>query len=286
MDKGFKVFMNEETAFTLYNRIDRVKALGIRIMEKAPERFNGEHMTLDEIGINQFKSFFTSFSETLEDLNALAIAVQDHGVPPENVNQNMFRLNKFKEYFSLKPEIHDSVFSEAEIPECYVRMRSAVRSAKKALLKTGVFIMDSTIAAIAGCLRDRIESGDKTITAVNIGNSHVTAGLIRDNRIVGFMEHHTSVLRPKKLERFLTKLQSGTLTDEEIIADGGHGAFYMMNPVIERENVILVTGPQRMMMKKTGLKSHFAAPSGDVMMTGVFGLVKAVETKLGRSMNI
>jgi uncharacterized protein (DUF1786 family) len=118
--------------------------------------------------------------------------------------------------------------------------------------------------------------------AVNIGNSHVTASLITD-KIVGFMEHHTSLLTPEKLGQLLTRLGSGRLVDEEVSGDGGHGSFYLTEVVIEEEHVILATGPRRMMIENSGLEFHFAAPTGDVMMTGAFGLVKAAEKALQKT---
>jgi len=278
--KGFKVFMSEEAAFSLYNRLERVKALGVEIVERLPTGFRGEHITLDEVGIGLLKQFFSSFSEPLEDVDGVAIAVQDHGVPPEDMSQNAFRLAKFQELFSRSPEVSSAVFPGEDVPLCYRRMRSAVKAVKQVLPCIRVFVMDSTIAAIAGCLLDKAEPiPESQVIAVNVGNSHITAAVTRDERVVGFMEHHTSLLNAEKLQSILERLESGTLTNNEISTGGGHGAFYLSQPSPEKGGMILVTGPQRTMMKEAGRKIRFAAPTGDVMMTGVYGLIKAVEKR-------
>jgi uncharacterized protein (DUF1786 family) len=158
-------------------------------------------------------------------------------------------------------------------------MKSAVRSVKESMPNSRIFVMDSTIAAIAGCLHDMPESSSRGITAVNIGNSHITAALCMDDRIMGLMEHHTSVLSPKKLERALEKFKLGSLTDNEVTSEGGHGVFYLSTTENEG-GPILVTGPNRKMISESRLRIHFANPSGDVMMTGAYGLVKAVEKEI------
>ena len=71
--------------------------------------------------------------------------------------------------------------------------------------------------------------------------------------------------------------------DEEVSGDGGHGSFYLTDGVIEEEHVVLATGPRRMMIANSGVGFHFAAPTGDVMMTGAFGLVKAAEKSLQKT---
>ncbi len=168
IENGHKVTMTEEAAFTLYNRLERVKSLGITIEEKPADGFSGEHITFDEVNADQLRAFLLSTSESLEGFDAIAIAVQDHGVPPANVSQNRFRLEKFKERFLQEPHVDASIFID-DAPQCYVRMRSAVRSVKKSFPGVSTFVMDSTLAAMAGCLYDRPSPLAGAI-AVNIGN--------------------------------------------------------------------------------------------------------------------
>ena len=82
--------------------------------------------------------------------------------------------------------------------------------------------------------------------------------------------------RPRVVER----LRAGVLTNEEVFEDNGHGAF--IGPDYdpgEGFGFVAITGPQRQMA--AGLGYHFAAPHGDMMLTGSFGLVTATRRLLG-----
>ena len=42
---------------------------------------------------------------------------------------------------------------------------------------------------------------------------------------------------------------------------------------------VVATGPMRRILQKTGMKVHYAAPAGDVMMAGPVGLIKAIMSR-------
>jgi len=277
--KGHNVYMMEEAAYTLYNDLDRVKSAGIRLADKPPQGFTGGRLNLKEVNISAIKQFLKDYSEPLTDLDGVAIAVQDHGVAPKGVSQNVFRLETFRKQLGISQDLRSLLFSEEEIPRYYVRMRSAARASRRDLPSVEVFVMDSVVAAIVGCLEDpAIKTAN--LIAINIGNSHTTAALIIQGKATGIMEHHTSLLTSTKFKNYLRKLEEGKLTNDDILNDGGHGAFYVSKPPDGATvQTIVVTGPRRTMINETGLEVHFAAPGGDVMMTGPIGLVKAVESR-------
>jgi uncharacterized protein (DUF1786 family) len=99
------------------------------------------------------------------------------------------------------------------------------------------------------------------------------AGIIDNGEIIALMEHHTYQMSPVKLDDFLEQLCNGTLGFNEIYDDGGHGCYIRKSPGIDRIGSILVTGPRRDIMRGSKLDLHFAAPYGDMMLTGCFGLV-------------
>jgi len=95
---------------------------------------------------------------------------------------------------------------------------------------------------------------------------------------MGFFEHHTRLLDGTKIDDLVTRLVKGSLTNEEVYEDSGHGCF-----ILESSNEIpftAVTGPQRHLMSKSTLNPHFAAPHGDMMLTGCFGLIRAFAERL------
>ncbi|MEN6292030.1 MAG: DUF1786 family protein, partial [Methanobacterium sp.] len=84
---------------------------------------------------------------------------------------------------------------------------------------------------------------------------------------------------PDKIDLFVNKLSDGTITHEEVHEDHGHGA-WSLKPIGDFE-AIVATGPRRNVLEKTDFNVHYAAPAGDVMMTGPAGLIKAIRSKNG-----
>lgn len=162
-------------------------------------------------------------------------------------------------------------------------MNSAVQASKRQLPTAKVVVMDTAPAAILGCLEDPTIKGDIKILAVNVGNGHTMATLIEDNGIIGVLEHHTRLLNPQKIEQLLIAFAEGRLSDAEVFRDNGHGVFLLKKPLeFSKIEKIVATGPNRSLLTKTNLPVHFAAPAGDVMMTGPMGLVEATKRIFNR----
>jgi uncharacterized protein (DUF1786 family) len=137
-------------------------------------------------------------------------------------------------------------------------------------------LMDTGSAAIWGALCDEnvaAHQGDGLIV-VNIGNQHTIGFLLRRERVWGLFEHHTVLMNPEKLAAHVESLREGTLTNDEVYSDNGHGAHVHPDyPGDGNFRFVAVTGPNRGMA--TGLGYYMAVPYGDMMMTGAFGLVAA-----------
>ena len=84
--------------------------------------------------------------------------------------------------------------------------------------------MDTGAAALAGALEDPVVRGHEECLVANIGNFHTLAFHLRDGQILALFEHHTGLLDRAKLEGYLRELSAGTLTNERIFDDSGHGA--------------------------------------------------------------
>jgi uncharacterized protein (DUF1786 family) len=104
-------------------------------------------------------------------------------------------------------------------------------------------------------------------------HGHTTAAAVaEDGTIVGVFEHHTAQLTPKTMRMYLEKLADGTITNEEVFEDDGHGAYVReaMKP-----KAIVATGPRREKALKTGLDVRKASPLDDVYMVGPVGMIRA-----------
>ena len=63
--------------------------------------------------------------------------------------------------------------------------------------------------------------------------------------------------------------------------DKGHGLFFLTElSASDKIKRVIATGPNRSILIKTKLNVHFAAPAGDVMMTGPIGLIEAAKRKI------
>jgi len=280
--RGLRVLMTESAAYTVRNDLDEIREIGIEIVEgeEEPTDFEGETITVEEVNLMQLQAFLTEFGETLSDVDVVAVAVQDHGVFPKGMSNRRFRIQKMKELLKGSPKPENSAFREDEVPSCFLRMKSAVKASKRQLPNTKVLVMDTSPDAVLGCLKDPVVEKAETVLAVNVGNGHTMAAIISEGDIVGVMEHHTRLLNPQRIEWLLVDFADGKLTDEEVFSDNGHGLFFLAEPLgfskIER---IAATGPNRNILAQTRLPVHFAAPAGDVMMTGPVGLVEATRRK-------
>jgi uncharacterized protein (DUF1786 family) len=283
LKQGLHVFMTEYAAYTVRNLLEQVTDLGIEIVTEntEPSGFVGVTLSLDEIPINAIHDFVSGFDETLMDVDVVAIAVQDHGVFPQGMSNRQFRIRKIREVLTHKSSPESLAFLEDELPPYFLRMQAAAHSSRSQLPNANVLLMDTAPAAVLGCLQDSAVHNLDPIMAVNVGNGHTMAAIISSGHVVGVMEHHTRALTPPKIEHLLRQLGDGHLRDDDVFQDGGHGAFYLSAaPGFAHIQTIAATGPNRRLLADTALPVHFAAPAGDVMMTGPMGLIHAVKQRM------
>jgi len=279
---GFSVYMTMEAALALRNDLDEVRTKGIQIVEGPPPNFAGERLTLREIDFCSLAALLAPWDIDLNQVEVAAIAVQDHGASLPGMSNRRFRLQSMKEGLSKDPRPTSLAFLSEEIPAFHLRMRSAAEASQKQLPKARPLLMDTSLAAISGCLVDPLVASrsGKPILCVNLGNGHTMAALLKEGMILALLEHHTKALNPEDLKRDLMGFADGKLEDEDVFARGGHGLFYLQDPPgFSEVGLIAATGPQREMMARSGLAVYYPAPYGDMMMTGPAGLIWTAEEK-------
>jgi uncharacterized protein (DUF1786 family) len=268
LQKGYRVVMEEPTAYSVRNDLDEVRSMGIEIGKK-PEAGHFQELEIRENDLPLLKNFLLNFEEDLE-IDVIAIAVQDHGVAPKGVSDRAFRFENMEKMLRKDNRPETFHFLEDSIPDYYLRMRSAVAAVKKAS-SVPVMVMDTCFSAILGCLEET--SGPSLI--VNVGNGHTIAALIIEKRIEGLYEHHTHELTPEKMEHDLRLFVRGELDGNKVFMENGHGAVTLKS--LPGVFSVIVTGPNRDLFKKTSFKFIYAAPGGNTMMTGTMGLVRAAQ---------
>jgi uncharacterized protein (DUF1786 family) len=273
LEKGRRVVMEEPAAYSIRNDLDEVRSMGIEIGNR-PSTGDFTDFEIREIDLPLLRNFLENFGEDME-IDAIAVAVQDHGVAPREMSDRAFRFEKTEVMLRRDNRPQSFCFDEGSIPEYYLRMRSAAAAVRRGS-RSPVLVMDTAYSAILGCL-DEV-TGPSLV--VNVGNGHTVAALVVDQRVEGMYEHHTHELTPKRLENDLRRFIRGELRSQEVFEANGHGAV-TLKPW-EGETAVVVTGPHREIFKKTSFKFIYAAPAGNTMMTGPVGLVKAALFRFGK----
>ncbi len=261
---NLKAFATERAALTFNDNIDRVKEMGVVIIgEDEARQLNAvmiEMCDIDRVALEKASNLFL-----IEIPDKFAVAVQDHGFSPQASNR-VFRFDYFREIIKSGGTL-DSFVYRGDIPRRFSRMRSVERTLPGALL------MDTGMAAVRGALLDDCACSPNLV--VNIGNGHTLACVVENNKPLSIFEHHTHQMTAAKLDDYLERLCSGKLDFQEVFNEGGHGCYIREAIDIENIGSILVTGPNRSIMRNSKLDFHFAAPFGDMMLTGCFGLMDA-----------
>jgi uncharacterized protein (DUF1786 family) len=276
---GIPVYMTSSAATTLNDELDKVEKLGIQIVSEAEARkltSKTEHFALKDFDFELISKTFHDYGVSLAGLEAIAVAVFDHGNAPAGISDRQFRFDYLNERIQEKNSLSAFAYLSNGIPTIMTRLQSVADSAGE--LPCPLVVMDTAPAAVLGANFDPTVAKRKRKIVVNIGNFHTLAFRLSDE-IEGVFEHHTGEIDLPKLEGYIRALADGSLKHQDIFDDMGHGALvYGENPFeFGRDDFdVVVTGPRRsMFMNHPTLRPYFAVPFGDMMIAGCFGLLAA-----------
>jgi uncharacterized protein (DUF1786 family) len=290
---GIPVYMTPSAATTLNDELDKVEALGIKIILE--DEALGLPSTVNRLELRDFDfpaivKTFEDYGVSLNDLEAIAVAVFDHGNAPAGVSDRQFRFDYLDERIRAKNSLSAFAYLSSNIPKIMTRLQSVADSAGE--LPCPLIVMDTAPAAVLGAGFDSIVATRKQKIICNVGNFHTLAFRLGANGIEGVFEHHTGEIDLSKLEQLLHALADSTLKHEDVFNDMGHGALMYTEEIFEfgkDDFDIVVTGPRRSMFsRKSEIENHkpthpssvrlqpyFATPFGDMMIAGCFGLLAA-----------
>ncbi|MFH1134462.1 MAG: DUF1786 domain-containing protein [Pseudomonadota bacterium] len=269
---GLAVYSLPGPALTFHDNLDHVRRMGITVvadqaeLEKSVGDLNSLfEVRLGDVDLAALTRALAIFEVPLPDLAALAI--QDHGFSPGFSN----RITRFRQW-------QDFLDSGGEVERLLFRSPPAglTRWVAAAEDLPGAFFMDTCAAALRGAVLDdnARECLDSGLVVVNAGNEHTVAFLVKGRRVLGVYEHHTSIIDPGVLADQMDRFARGTLSNKEIFDQGGHGLAYRAEyRDLAPFGPVFVTGPQRDIARGLG---GMAAPFGEMMLSGCFGLIEAV----------
>ena len=288
---GLPCYATPEAARTLDDDLTQVEALGLRIVDDdaagrltASEGERLVHVTLRDFDAAALRSAFAAF-DVDPTVDVVAIAAFDHGAAPPGYSDRRFRFDYIARAVRARPDPLAFAYRAAELPADLTRLRAVAAEADEWAAEgqpaPAVVVMDTGAAAAAGALEDGAVRAQDECLLVNVGNFHTLAFHLRHGRILALFEHHTGELDRPRLEAYLRDLAAGTLSNETIFADSGHGALTLEPPdAPDRPRAALpflaVTGPRRDLLRGSALRPYEAVPHGDMMLAGCFGLLRAV----------
>ena len=261
-------------AQTFNDDLDEVRAMGIRIVsDDEARRLDADRIELRDLDLAAIRAALAAF-EVPGEFDGIAIGCLDHGAAPPGVSDRLFRFEHLRRVVERRNDLLAFATHPADLPPYLTRARAMVASASG---EAPVVFMDTGPAAALGALHDeRVALHDDTVV-LNLGNMHLLGFHLRGRRIASLYEHHTGEVTPGQIVRFTGRMAAGTLEHSEIFNSRGHGALAadrsLVRPALPA--MVATTGPQREKIRSTALQPYFAAPYGDMMISGCFGLVRA-----------
>jgi uncharacterized protein (DUF1786 family) len=270
---GLQVFATADAARTFDDDLDSIAEMGIHVVsdDEAARMSSVERVTLRDLWIDEVRMALRAFGAD-DHFDAVAVAVFDHGAAPPGYSDRIFRFDYLADRLRQSTDLSAFAFPRDSIPVGMTRLQAVADTVAPSY---PLLVMDTAPAAVLGALEDpNVAARPETIVA-NVGNFHCLAFRLEDGAVAGLFEHHTGELTQGELEQFLDRLIDGTITNQEVYDDMGHGALMLRPPGHPREQFLAITGPRRGLLGGSRLEPYLAVPHGDMMLAGCFGLLRA-----------
>ena len=281
---GLKVYATPAAACTLNDDPDAVRALGITLLsDDEAARLPGDVLRLEtrDFDFAAIRQAFGSFDVPLDDLDAAAVCVFDHGAAPPQVSDRAFRFDYIRQRLAADRRLSTFAVLAGTQPASMTRLAAVAACAND--LPCPLLVMDSAPAAVLGAGFDPLAAQCEHMLVANIGNFHTLAFRLGPGGVEGVFEHHTGLLDAPRLGALLRALADGSLSNDAVFNDHGHGALLLKPTPLALDTPafnLIVTGPRRALLNGSALRPHFAVPFGDMMIAGCFGLLAAAADRL------
>ena len=271
---GGVAYATREAAQTFNDDLDEVREMGIRIVSEDEVRtLDAVRVVLQDLDLDAVRTALAAFEVPVE-FDGIALGCLDHGAAPPGVSDRLFRFEHLKRVVEGRNDLLAFATRPDLLPPYLTRARAMTGSAGN---EAPVAFMDTGPAAALGALHDEHVAPNSEAVVLNLGNMHLLGFHLRGRRIASLFEHHTGEVSTEQVVRFTERMATGVLEHAEIFNSKGHGAFAadraLVRPTLPP--MVATTGPQREKIRGTALQPYFAAPYGDMMISGCFGLVRA-----------
>jgi uncharacterized protein (DUF1786 family) len=278
---GLSAFATTEAALTLDDDLQRVEAEGVHLVsDDEANRTRGVHVRLQDLDLEAIRAALRAFHVD-PDVDGIALGVFDHGAAPVDVSDRVFRFQHIARVLGADPDAHAFATLPDGLAPHLTRARAVLDSVD---LGVPVVFMDNGPAAALGALHDPAVARPRRRAGLNVGDMHVLCFVLDGTRVEAVFEHHTGEVTPEQPAQMVRSLLAHTLTNAAVYSSMGHGALYVdelgggaaAGPF--EVDVVAVTGPRRERILPALVEAelphvHAAAPHGDMMIGGCFGLL-------------
>lgn len=271
---GLAAYATPQAAQTLDDDLARVREMGVTLVsEDEATSLAAEPIELADLDIATIRAVLEAYEEP-GDFDGIAAGCLDHGAAPPDVSDRLFRFEHLKRRLEVANDLLSFAYAPDDLPQYLTRARAVVDSAGG---EADVSFMDTGAAAALGALHDEVVRGAPESVVVNAGNMHLLAFHLRGRAVASVFEHHTGEIEPARAVEMVHRLAEGTLTHDEVFSSSGHGTYHPDRSLVRAglPATVALTGPQRERIRGGGLRAHLAAPYGDMMLSGCFGLLRA-----------
>ena len=285
---GLGVYATPEAARSFNDDLEKVVEMGIRLVSEDEALSLPEEvlrLELRDFDFPAIRRAFEPFGVALDGLDAVAVAVFDHGNAPPEVSDRQFRFDYLDRRIQAENRLSAFAFRAEAVPVEMTRLQAVVASAQG--VEAPLLVMDTAPAAVLGATFDPVVAARPRKLIANVGNFHTLAFRLGPEGIEGVFEHHTGLLDLPRLEQLLRSLADGSLQHADVFEHHGHGALLYTREALQLGQGsydVAVTGPRRSMLagrtQSGGLRPYLAVPFGDMMIAGCFGLLAAVADKI------
>jgi uncharacterized protein (DUF1786 family) len=271
---GGVAYATEAAARTFDDDLDVVRAMGINLVSKDEAeqclRAGAVAITLRDLDLPAIRSALAAF-EVSGNFDGLAVGCLDHGNSPPGYSDRLFRFEHLARVVGERNDLLNFAYTPQEVPEYLTRAHSLLSELGEETEE--VVFMDTGPAAALGALQDERVRQEERAIVLNLGNMHTLAFDLEGTSVHGLYEHHTGEIDGPTIADFTRRLARHELSHDEVFNSKGHGTFYTDGEAASGQ-LVAVTGPQREKVRGHGLDTYFAAPHGDMMVSGCFGLLR------------
>jgi uncharacterized protein (DUF1786 family) len=270
---GLPVFATPEAARTFDDDLEAVSRMGVQVVaeEEAAQLPCPCVVQLGDFMPEAIAGALAAFGVSAR-FDAYALAAFDHGAAPPGYSDRRFRFDFLRDTIGRGADLRSFAYTPDRLPSTLTRLLALTATVPG---DGPVVVMDTGAAAVLGAMEDPQVRASASTLLVNVGNFHTLAFHLEEGRIRALFEHHTGELDRPKLEGYVQALADGSLSEETIFADSGHGALALAPPRTVPD-LLAVTGPRRRLLAGSPLRPYLAVPHGDMMLCGCFGLLRGV----------